>query len=669
MFAALPLLLALQSATFRAVCGRGVMRSVYGFWVALSLLLVGFNARAEITAQLATTGTKVEVGRPLRIELRVSSDEGAPESPRLTIPNGFGLRGPSVSTQFSASLNGWSAQTKRSITATWELSAPRTGTFTIGPAQAFVEGKAVSSNAVTVEVVAAGTLPAPQAPAPRRGLRSPFDDDDFPFPGFPGFGRPGRSMLDDLLQQQIDQVPPAPPEFHVAGARDRTAFLEATVTPEHPVVGQQVTLRVVAYGAKGRYRESDTREPRRADFFSIPLQENSNQQQLFDVRVGDTDYLAVKIREFALFPLKSGKLEIGPMKMAFYGSNYVSARTGQPIERESKPIYVEVGEPPAESRPIDYQLGDVGAFKLEAAVSPKTISEGDSFSVVATLQGEGRLPEALRVPEQTGLEWLKPTLTEHYKIAPDKRLAGKRTFTYIVKATRSGQLELGQLTLPYFNPATGQYELATADLGSVAVSPNDRTTAAATATNGIKTATEADVALSELAAPRTELRAFTRQAHWSRAAWLWPLLLGLPLTVVVGQFAGERGGRWLKRRRQQRSSLGGRVTEELKNAHAQHERGDRDAALASLERAVFLGIENSTFVKARAVLRDQLTKTLNQAGLTPELAAQVAPLLTDLEAARFTKQGDLESLLSRTRTLIDSLPAPKPRPTSTEVSA
>jgi hypothetical protein len=643
-------------------------RLLVGFCVALSVLFGGAHAHAEISAQLGASVAKVEVGRPLRIELNVSSDEGSPESPRLTIPNGFGLRGPSVSTQFSASLNGWSAQTKRSITATWEVNASKTGTFTIGPAQAFVEGKSVSSNAVTIEVVPAGTLPVAPAPAPRRGLRSPFDDDDFPFPGFPGFGRPGRSMLDDLLQQQIDEFPQAPPEFQVSAARDRTAFLEATITPEHPVVGQQVTLRIVAYGAKGRFRESDTREPRRADFFSMPLQETSNQQQLFDVRVGDTDYLAVKIREFALFPLKSGKLEIGPMKMAFYGSNYVSARTGQPIERESKPLYVDVADPPAQGRPIDYQLGDVGAFKLDATVSPKTLSEGDSFSVVATLQGQGHLPEALRVPEQTGLEWLKPTLTEHYKVTPNKHVVGKRTFTYIVKATRQGKLDLGQLTLPYFNPDTGKYELASAPLGSVTVSPNDRATIAATSsTDAVRPAAQTEIKLSELAAARTELRPFSRQSHWTQSPWLWPLLLGLPLAVVAGQFANERGGQWLRRRRQQRSSLGGRVTEELKKAQLQHGQADRDGALATLERALFLALENVTHVKARAVLRDQLTKVLSQSGITVELASQVAPLLTDLEAARFTKQGEVGSLLTRTRALIDALPAPKSRQQTTEV--
>src|SRR5690606_8231668 len=127
-----------------------------------------------------TLSPKVEVGRSFRIELHVSSDEGSAESPRFTVPNGFGLRGSSVSTQFSALLNGWKAQTRRSMTATWEVSAPKTGRFTIGPARDFVKGKEVSSNAVAIEVVLAGTLPTPLPTlALRCGLRSLFDNNNF----------------------------------------------------------------------------------------------------------------------------------------------------------------------------------------------------------------------------------------------------------------------------------------------------------------------------------------------------------------------------------------------------------------------------------------------------------------------------------------------------------
>lgn len=611
-------------------------------------------AWAEVSAQLAATTTKVEVGQPLRVQLTVSSDEGSPQSPRLTIPGGFGLRGPSVGTRFSTSINGWSAQTRRELEATWEVTAPNVGTYNLGPAQAFVEGKPVASNVLTIEVVPRGTLPAPTAPTARRRPRSLFDDDDF-FNGFPGFGRLGRSPLDDLMAQPDGLFPPAPPDYHQPSAKDPTAFLVADVSPATAVVGQQVTLRVTAYGAMGRFRESDPREPRRTDFFSIPLVESSEKQQMYTVQIGQTDYLAVRVREYALFPLKSGKLEIGPMQMAFYGSNYVSNTTGQPLVRQSDSLFVEVREPPLDGRPLNYQVGDVGKFQLEASVNPRQVRAGDSFSVVATARGEGRLPESLRVPEQVGLEWLSPTISDDQRINTRRRLEGHRTFTYIVKATRPGKLNLGKLSLPYFDPDKGTYALAEAALGELLVEPA-APSASANATKPDANDDLPEVKLGELGAPRRELRPFTPSTHWSHASWVLPSMVGLPLGLVVTQLASARLLAAWRRRRARGSSLSGQANTELGKASELLASGERDAAVSALDRAIFLAIENATGLKARAILRDKLTEALGAAGVDGALATRLVDLLSQLEAWRFARQGDVGVLLQETTKAVAALP-------------
>lgn len=651
----------LQRATTRwaRACFAWLMRSFGSAFGRMALLLsllcfaVPRVAAAEVSAQLASSATKVEVGQPLRVQLTVSSDEGSPQSPRLTVPGGFGLRGPSVGTRFSTSINGWSAQTRRELEATWEVTAPREGTYNLGPAQAFVEGKPVSSNVLTIQVVPRGTLPAQPAPNARRRPRSLFDDDDF-FNGFPGFGRLGRSPLDELLAQPDGLFPAGPPDYHQSSAKDPTAFLVASVSPATAVVGQQVTLRVTAYGAMGRFRESDPREPRRPDFFSIPLIESSEKQQMYTVQIGQTDYLAVRVREYALFPLKAGKLEIGPMQMAFYGSNYVSGTTGQPLVRQSDPLFVEVREPPSDGRPLDYQVGDVGKFQLEASVTPREIRAGDSFSVVATARGEGRLPESLRVPEQTGLEWLSPTISDEQRINARRRLEGHRTFTYIVKATRPGKLNLGKLTLPYFDPELGKYVLAEATLGDLLVQP----AAPEANPNPAKpdAGTELQVKLAELAAPRRELRPFTSNTHWSHSTWVLPTMLGLPLGVAVTQVAGAQLLAAWRRRRARRASLSGQASTELGRASELLARGDRDAAVSAIERAIFLGIENATAIKARAILRDKLTDALTAAGIEASVATRLVNLLTQLEAWRFAREGDVVRLLEETTKVVAALP-------------
>jgi hypothetical protein len=606
-------------------------------------------ARAEATATLVAGSEQVEAGKPVAVQLSVSSTEGSPDSPRLDVPHGFNTRGPSVSQRYSTSISGFSATTKREITATWNVMTNAVGKHTIGPARAVVDGKTVTSNAVTISVLAPGSLPSAPQQAQRPG--SLLDDDDF-FKGFPGFGR---SRLDDLFgPRQPDLLPQAPPEFQLAEAPDGLAFLNATITPTTAVVGQQVTLRIVAYGAAGRFQERDPREPRRADFFSISMLDNQGSERLYSTRIGSSDYLAVKVREYALFPLKAGKLEIGPMKMLFHGSNYLSRKTGAPIERESQPLIVDVKEPPASERPIDYQVGDVGTYKLTATVSPRSIEQGNSFSVVAVLEGEGNPPQNLHAPERNELEWLQPTLTEHLQVNARKRVEGRRTFTYIVKANKAGTIEVGELRLPYYDPSTGKYEIAKANLGNVSV------TAVAPATTPGRTAVDAaaqkpdEISLADLAKPRPVLAPYApRSPAWVRSPWLWWLTLGAPAAAFMLRPLSNQLTNLSSRRRERRNSLKNQVQQQMLQAASLAESGDGAGALSALERAIFMGVEDATGVKARAVLRSKLRETLLAHGMSEGQANETTELLSEFESHRFggTTTG-LDELTKRTRKLV-----------------
>src|SRR5690606_25369981 len=119
--------------------------------------------------------------------------------------------------------------------------------------------------------------------------------------------------------------------------------------------------------------------------------------------------------------------------------------------RESQPLEVVVVEPPLDGRPAGYRLGDVGRYTLSATVEPKRVRQCDAVSVVAKLEGSGNLPPTLVLPRQRGVEWLEPSTTE--SIDTDHGvLRGQRTFSYVVKLDRPGKVDLGELTLPYYDP-------------------------------------------------------------------------------------------------------------------------------------------------------------------------------------------------------------------------
>lgn len=636
---------------------------LWGRWhVALLVLactLLPGTAHAEATARLVVGSEQVEAGRPVAIQLSVSSDEGAPESPRLDAPTHMSTRGPSVSQRFSTSISGFSATTKRELIATWNVTTNVVGKHTIGPARAVVDGKTITSNTLTLNVVPPGSLPAPAPSPPSPG--SLLDDDDDFFKGFPGFGR---SRLDDLFgPRQPDQLPTAPPEYRLEQARDGLAFLNATVHPANAVVGQQVTLRVIAYGAAGRFQPREPREPRRADFFSVSLLDHQAQERQYVTRIGSNDFVALRVAEYALFPLKAGKLEIGPMKMMFHGSNYLSRTTGAPIERESQTLTIDVQEPPVAGRPFDYQVGDVGSYELTATVTPRSLEQGDSFSVVATLEGEGNPPQSLRIPEQSGLDWLQPTITEHLQVNNRRRIAGKRTFTYIVKATQEGTIDLGELRAPYYDPPTGRYEVAKTNLGRITVNASSAVSAAS---QGSDPHTDApspvdELSVADLATPRHSLRPYTPgDQTWALSPWLWTLGLGAPALAFALEPLRSRLTALANRRTQRRNSLKNQARQQLDQAKTFHQTGDGSKALSALERALFLGIEDATGVKARALLRSTLHESLVTHGLHESQASEAQKLLAEIETLRFgSAERGLETLLRRVDSLVSAFPSRK----------
>src|SRR5690606_24259868 len=103
----------------------------------------------------------------------------------------------------------------------------------------------------------------------------------------------------------------------------------------------------------------------------------------------------------------------------------------------------DVSEPPKEGRPAGY-TGEVGDFELRATVEPRTIPAGGSIAVSARVKGRGRLPGALIVPEQAGTEWLEPTVRDDVSVE-NSVVGGTRSFSYLVRMTQPGTIDLGAL--------------------------------------------------------------------------------------------------------------------------------------------------------------------------------------------------------------------------------
>jgi hypothetical protein len=549
------------------------------------------------------------------------------------------VTGPSIGTRTQVSLGMGGMRQSVSTTATWEVVASRVGRLTLGPPSVEAGGRRYTGNPVVVEVVPQGTLPTP----PRRpsrfdpfGMFDPFGTSPFP-PGLFGQEPPERQ----------EEVPPVPEEYRLDQAPDPTAFLRAVAKPRRVVVGEQVTLKIYAYGGRGQFNAGNPKEASRPDFLSFDLDDPSSNQVWVRVPIGDTIFYAVKVADYALFPLHSGKLAIGPMSLTIEGGRY---RSRTPIVRSSNALEIEVVEPPLAGRPPGYRIGDVGELSLGVEVTPRRAVAGDAVSVVAKLEGTGNIPSALVIPQKRGVDWLEPSVSSAVE---SKRgvVGGARTFTYVVKLKEPGKIDLGELTLPYFDPKRGAYAVARADLGSIEVEANPKSAAQAAATAGPAGA----------AAPRARktLGAFERTpAPFTDDLRFWLLLLGAPVAVALAGAGLELGQRTKKMLAAARSGPERLAQEALRAAEATARTDQVAATAGAVERALFHAIEGATKIRGRGLLRSELAQQLGEAGLPESTRGRALELLDACENARFTgKSGDLPPrvLLEKARGVVSEL--------------
>lgn len=616
----------------------------------LSAAVLTISGVVQAQVQLSTKAfpPRVEVGQRFTVQLTAlaSSSTCTPSRPRLSVPRGVVVQGPSVSNQQQVSIVNGRIDRRQGLSATWYVSSTVLGRLRLGPASVLCGGQLMSDRPVQVEVVAPGSLPSP----PRLRRNSPFPID--PFDMFGDDDLSGRLFgpLQGLGTTPTAPEPPAqwPQELNIDRARDPTAFLDARAQPKRAYVGQQVTLQINAYGRPAPFQEGESVEPNRKDFLSYDLMDDSNPPDEHRIMIGDDTWYALQVRHFALFPLKSGTLQIGPMQMDFVSRSPFQRQAYMNVRRRSQTIDIVVVEPPLTGRPPGYQIGDVGSFRLSAEVEPRAINAGDAVSVVVELSGTGQLPQHLAVPEQTGVDWLDPSVTQEVSIDHD-RVGGKRVFSYVVHLNRPGSIDLGTVQLPFFDADRERYSVASARLGVVVVRPGKQPPP--------DRAGKAD-SLLEGSTPRTSLGSVPPRARYlaDRPRFFLWLLIG-PVAVLAGYVSivgVRRLGRAASRRRQ---SPRAQVNAALREATEALNHGDWASTASSVERALHLSVKSSTGVRSRGLLRADLASALRDTGIAANVAEDLIEILDACDRVRFerTEGQSVDSLIERARRLVDQI--------------
>jgi hypothetical protein len=496
-----------------------------------------------------------------------------------------------------------------------------------------VDGRAVASNTVSLQVVPAGQAPA------RRPSRGPFPSSPFP-PGLNPFD-PWKDLFggDDAPSPFGEPLAPmTDPRRSLDAPRGAGAFLHAVVDKKRAVVGEQVTYTAHLYvdPESPSPRFQDEHDAPTPGFLKYPLVKDEELGKRVGLaNVGGKIWVVLLFRKYALFPIKAGDQEIGSM-------SFTLQRRGGGV-RESEPIVVRVTEPPVQGRPPGYALGDVGQLRLSAVVDPRKVTQGGAVGVTVTVSGSGSLPSSLGMPERPGVEWLPPET--HEKLGPlsGDRYGGERTFRYVARLTRAGTVDLGTLVLPYWDPVTKQYATARAELGAVEVEATD-----AGAAPGEAAAAPGEV-LPGLPAAFGEREGTPRvSTPLTESPLFWASLAGP--SVAWGLFAAARRGRarLVRARADRDRSPHKELRDRLAAADVAVRGADPKLADAAIVRALEAAAQAHLALNVRGIAAPQVARALEERGLRPDDTRAVAELLEVCGQARFSPEaGDMEAVRER----------------------
>ena len=233
--------------------------------------------------------------------------------------------------------------------------------------------------------------------------------------------------------------------------------------------------------------------------------------------------------------------------------------------------------------------------------------------------------------------------------APDLS-GGARTFSYVVTPKKEGDVDLGEIAVSFFNPATRAYDVARAALGVIHVKPG----AAPPVADDTKVFATMPPVRATLSGPRGS------EAHLDDSPTFYALLV-MPTALFGIAISARRMARRLAERAKERrtSPVAELKPRRLRALAAAEESGDARAIDGATIRVVEAGATAHAGVNVRGVGGAAVASVLARAGVEADAATELRDLLEACAAAGFSPEGveasDAKKRAALARTLVDRL--------------
>jgi hypothetical protein len=593
-----------------------------GVWVSALTVALAWSstAVAQVTVTMRADRTQISVDEEFTLEIRVEAS--GIHSPDVQLPplDAFEVLQRQVSRpmQFSFSFGSRSERVVRSSSIyTFVLRPQMQGRITIQPVKVKVDDRQYQSQPLTIIVGKGGAAP-PAGAAPQ--------DPNAPSEQTPEPAQPPNGILD--------------------GARfDPQAFVRTIVDKTDPYVGDQVTVSIYLYlrGALTSLPPVET-EPTTDGFWIRDLLPPSRTLEATRQVVGGSIFKVYLLRRFAAFPLHSGNLTIGPLKIRIEQNampdifdlfDMMDRGAAPTLRRSAIPLAIRVKELPEAGKP-NSQVA-VGRFEVSAKLDRNEVRTGDAVTLKAVVRGQGNIQTVqIELPKIDGLQILAPQVADAVESA-DSAVGGSRSYEWLVIPQKPGRFTIGPIGINAFNPATLRYQRVQAEALSLIAAGKGEERLDQLSAAQREPGSEQPAAIASFGPIRTTSEYARSRTRVATAPWYLALLALGPVAWFVLLATS-----WTRQTFRARAQKAGpqraarEAKERLREATACAHKGDAKRCYAETAAAIQGVLEARLGAPVSGFTRPELRGYLASRDLPEPLIARTIEELERCDAARFS---------------------------------
>ena len=401
----------------------------------LVLLLGSFAFAQDVSFSAGASHTTVKTGDRFQIQFKANAKVGNFKPPSLKAFRV--LSGPNQSTNMSW-VNG---KTTSTISYNYVLMAIKEGDFTIGPAVASANGKAIKTNSLKIKVTKGVNV--------QQGATAPQPKE-----------KTGSDVSDDM-------------------------FIKCSVNKTSPYQGEHIVATYKFYTRVRFAGYEQVNEPTLNGFWKQDI--DLGQSVATTEIISGYRWQVYTIKKSVLFPQKTGDLTIDPLEFKFIVQQRASGGGQSVFDQffgrvenveynvKSKNIKIKV-KPLPKPAPSDY-AGAVGKLDMTVDVSANEVKANEAVNIKIKVSGNGNLPlvDSPEISFPSDFETYDPKINDNIK-TDGSGVSGIKELDYLVIPRHAGQFKLDPIVFSYFNPTTKKYQTITSQPIEINVLKSDGST-------------------------------------------------------------------------------------------------------------------------------------------------------------------------------------------------